>query len=127
MSYGLIRPPILEKPDSFSFMSWFQRVFDYAQSQTGFATVTSAYTVEADVWLVRVDATAGAVTVTLPAASSVPGRQIYLKKIDASANAAILAGAGTDLIDGSATRSTTTQYGLIAVFSNGNGWDRIEA
>ena len=106
-------------------MSWFQRVFDYAQSQTGFATVTSAYTVEADVWLVRVDATAGAVTVTLPAASSVPGRQIYVKKIDASANAAILAGAGTDLIDGAATQSTTTQYATIAVFSNGNGWDKL--
>jgi hypothetical protein len=72
-----------------------------------------------------VDATAGAVAVNLPSAS-VPGRSLFMKKIDSSGNSATLTANGSELIDGSATKATSTQYGVVGVISNGTGWDQIE-
>lgn len=75
--------------------------------------------------LVRVDTTAGAVTMTLETAVGCDGRQHTFKKIDASGNAMTLDGAGAETIDGAATKATTTQYVSFSIKSNGIGWDVV--
>lgn len=81
-------------------------------------TKTADYTATLRDFTILVDASSGAVTVTLPAASSAfstnddgKGRGYVLNvfKIDASANAVTIDG-GTDTINGLTSRSTTTQW-----------------
>lgn len=88
----------------------------------GVRTVTATGAVAKTDYLVLVNATAGAVTLTLPTAASSAGRQLVIKKIDASVNAVTLDGAGTETIDGAATKATTTQYVAFTVLCDGNGW-----
>ncbi len=61
-------------------------------------TVTANYTVVASDSTVLVDATAGAVAITLPTASSVAGMKLRVSKIDASANAVTFVPAAGDSI-----------------------------
>jgi hypothetical protein len=85
-------------------------------------TKTAAYTA-VDCDIILVNATGGAVTITLNAAPTL-GDIIDMKKIDASANAAVLAGNG-NTIDGSASISLTTQYESICVVFDGSNWHII--
>ena len=73
-------------------------------------------------YTVLVNAVGGAVTVTLPAASSVNGQTYIIKKIDASGNAVTIAAAGSETIDGAATKATTTQWASYSIQSDGTGW-----
>lgn len=122
----ILRPPIGTPQDSYEWQTWFIRIAEEYKRRSKVVTKTSDYSLEADVFLVRVDATSAGVTVTLPPAASFPGRQVYMKKIDVSANAATLDGNGSEVIDGATTKATTTQYAVIGVISNGSSWDQIE-
>ena len=78
--------------------------------------VTTGMTVTDADGVVLVDASAGAVTVTLPSASAaIRGRSWTIKKMDSSANNVVIAAASGDLIDGSATYSFNTQYKTVWV------------
>lgn len=83
---------------------------------------TANYTATAADYTILVDATAGAVTITLPAASSNRGRIFNIKKIDASGNAVIADGNAAELIDGAATLQTVVQWFNIQIQSNGVSW-----
>jgi len=85
-------------------------------------TITASAAISASDYTVLADAAAGAVTVTLPAASTVTGQTFHVKKIDATANAVTLDGNGAETIDGAATKATTTQWASYSVQSNGTGW-----
>lgn len=85
-------------------------------------TITATGSPTANDYLLIVDATAGAVTVNLPAAASSTGRVLQCKKKDASANAMTLDGNGAETIDGAATLSTTTQYAAFTVACDGTEW-----
>ncbi|OQW48868.1 MAG: hypothetical protein A4C66_05940 [Nitrospira sp. HN-bin3] len=58
---------------------------------------------------VDVDTTSGNITVTLPPAASVPGKQYHIKK-SVAANTLTVDGNGSETIDGAATLAWTTQY-----------------
>lgn len=88
-------------------------------------TVTASGNVNALDDLVRVDATAGAVTMTLETAVGCDGRQHTFKKIDASGNAMTLATTASQTIDGAATKATAVQYVSYTIKSNGVGWDIV--
>lgn len=75
--------------------------------------------------VIRGNAASAALSVVLPSAATWPGRQIIVKKIDATANAVMIAAAGGQTIDGAATLSITTQYQSYTMVSNGTGWDII--
>ena len=77
-------------------------------------------TVADEVFLV--DATAGAVTVTLPSVSRLAGKSYTIKKTDASANAVTIDGDGSETIDGAATQSLASQWDSVTVVSDGSGW-----
>lgn len=75
-----------------------------------FSAKTSNYTLLTTDDAITVDATSGNVTITLPAASSVPGKLYRVKRIDASGNTVTIARAGSDTIDGATSVSLTAQY-----------------
>ena len=121
--YGVQKPSAYEAVESFFYRNWFKDIYNYIHSRTHIVTKTTAYTIEADVFLVRADATSAGFTITLPTASQKMGRQIAIKKIDASANNVTVDGAGAETIDGAATLVWNTQYVTYILISNGSNWD----
>lgn len=88
-------------------------------------TVTAAYTVTlADEYL-RCDATGGAFTVTLPAASSCPGQLFIIKRINSGVNAVTVSRAGTDTIEGATTVSLASQWAKYQLLSLGTAWEIV--
>ena len=69
-----------------------------------------------------VDATAGAVTLTLPTATTTTRRIYHVKKTDSSANAVTIDGAGAETIDGATTQTLIAQYESIQIVSDGTSW-----
>lgn len=87
---------------------------------------TVNYTASVGCFCIRMDATGGAKTVTLPAASAVKGHCYEIIKWDSSGNSVSLVPDGTDtLFTTGGTATTSTQYGLIRVRSVGNGWVKV--
>lgn len=86
---------------------------------------TAAYTADATDFLVLCNASGGAFTVTLPAAAAAAGRIYTIKKIDSSANAVTVDGAGAETIDGAATRNLAAQYDALLIQSDGSNWHRL--
>ena len=82
---------------------------------------TANYTITAEDDLVICDATAGAMTVTLPTASGIAGVTKTIKKIDAVANV-VIEGYSTETIDGALNQTLTTQWDYMTVISNGTNW-----
>ena len=126
MAYGLQPPPDNAETNHYVFKQWFSKVVEYVLSRVKIKNTTAAMTVEASQFYIRVDATGGARTITLPSASTCSGRQILVAKIDSSGNAVTVARAGTDTIEGSNTISLASQWDNALLISNGNnGWERI--
>lgn len=69
------------------------------------------------------NATSGAITVTLPSASTQEGMIVFIKKTDSSVNAVTIAGAGTDKIEGVPNKTLSKAYDGLQLISNGsNTW-----
>lgn len=85
-------------------------------------TITATGSVNATDYLILCDATAGAITVNLPAAASSAGRVLVVKKIDASVNVVTLDGSGAETIDGAATKTLLTQYAVLNIQCDGANW-----
>jgi hypothetical protein len=85
-------------------------------------TLTAPGAAVAADYLLLADATAGAVSVGLPAAAAADGAVIVVKKIDASANAVTLDADGAETIDGVATQTLTAQYDAVTVVCDGVAW-----
>jgi hypothetical protein len=76
--------------------------------------------------VITADATAGAVTYTLPAISATTrGIWYRIKKIDASANTVTIARTGADTVDGAASQILTLQYQSIDIICPAAGTDWI--
>jgi hypothetical protein len=82
----------------------------------------ATYTIDIDDDYIIASAGANIFTLTLPDAVSGIGKELTIKKIDASANAVIVDGNSTQLIDGELTHELTTQYDSINVISDGENW-----
>jgi hypothetical protein len=82
----------------------------------------SAYTATAMDHVILVDASGGAVTITLPAAAASSGRMYQIKKTDSSTNALTIKGNAAETIDGTNTISTTTQYQSYTLVCDGTQW-----
>ena len=95
---------------------------DIAATGLAVDTYTSAQTLTAANQMVLVDASSGAVTITLTAAAALTGEQFDINKIDVSGNAVTVDAAGSELINGSLTAVINAQYESITVVSDGSGW-----
>jgi hypothetical protein len=101
---------------------------DTAASGTGglgvlnVTTITSNATLTTSQTVVLCDASSGAITVTLPAASGNDGRHYHIKKIDSSGNAVTIDGNGSETIDGETTQAIAVQYNSIQLVCDGSVW-----
>lgn len=94
----------------------FSLPFGDAVTKTATATLT---TLEAYIFA---DATAGAMTLTLPPAADKTGQQIFVVKTDSSISNVVLDGDGSETINGSATYTLSTQYSKVTIISDGTRW-----
>jgi len=78
----------------------------------------SPYTATADDSVILVDAVGGAVTITLPTASTCPGRIYTIKKIDLSGNVVTIGPS----VDGVGNYPLNAQSKYISVISDGTNW-----
>lgn len=89
-----------------------------------YASKTADYVATETDEFIAVDATAGAVVITLPAvATTRVGKTYTVKKVDVSVNAASINPNSTETLDGSATTlDITTQYAAITIICTGTAW-----
>lgn len=92
-----------------------------------FREVSANYTADATDYLILVDATGGARTITLPKAETWAGFPLVVKKVDSSANAVTIDGNGSETIDGATTYALSEQYDSIEILSDGEGWQITSA
>jgi hypothetical protein len=85
---------------------------------------TANYTADATDYTILVDATSGAVTITLPAAAgtAVAGRIYIIKKTDVSGNAVTVDANGSETIDGATTYPLASQWKYVTIQSDGVNW-----
>ena len=88
---------------------------------TNLRAVTAAASVRLSGETLLVDATAGAVTVTLPIGRRYRGWRATVKKVDASLNA-VTVNAGTATIDGAGTVALAAQWQSLSCQSDGVNW-----
>ena len=68
------------------------------------------------------NALAGAITMTLVAASSCANKVYRFKKTDVSRNLVTIQAAGSDTIDGQATQTLSNPYDTLTIVSDGTVW-----
>jgi hypothetical protein len=86
---------------------------------------TANYTVTIDdaSKIIAVDASSGAITITLLASATAgDGFEVTIKKTDSSANAVTTDGDGSETIDGATTYLLGTQYESVTVRSDASNW-----
>lgn len=94
-----------------------------AQSVT---TKTTTYAATTSDDLILCDASGGAFTVTLYAASGNSGRVLKLKKTDSSVNAVTIDGNSSETIDGATTTTLSTQYEIVTIICDGSNWHIVD-
>lgn len=88
----------------------------------------TTFTADVDDSHVFVNATGGAITVSLPLANAVaPGKEICVKKTDASANAVTVSRTGSNNVEGGTTFALATQNKYATFASDGVSQWRIVA
>ncbi len=120
--FGIQRPPPIKTNEEQDLFQWRDSVAAFSRKITTAKTITAAYTVETEVYWIRVDCTSGAITVTLPPVGDV-GRPIGVIKVDSSGNAVTVDGNGSETINGATTKSLASQYDCIVIRDNGTSWD----
>ena len=82
---------------------------------------TETYTAS-DESVILVDASSGAVTINLPAASGLSGREYTIKKTDSSVNAVTIDGNASETIDGETTEVIYDEDDSLTIICNGSNW-----
>jgi len=102
---------------------WVQ-IWGYSSIPTQAINTASGATYSLDItnYFIKVNAASNNVTVELPPAASMFGRQFVIKRIDNSGNTVTIDGDGTETIDGATTQPLTTQYQSMTVISDGTEW-----
>jgi len=102
------------------------RIATYLQgggaTRGAYRSVTATGNVVSGDYLLVCDATAGAITMTLPSAALVPGRIYVFKRINSGANAVIVDPSGAETIDGAATHTLSAQWNSVTIMSDGTAW-----
>lgn len=94
-------------------------------STTNVDTYTGTTTLTTENSLVLVNASSGSVIVNLLPAAACTGQEFDIIKMDSSGNGAVITPTGSELINGSASYSLTTQYQSTRIRSTGTGYVRI--
>lgn len=87
---------------------------------------TSTYSATTSDDVIRCDASGGAFTVNLPAASGNSGAVLEIIKTDSSANAITVDGNSSETINGATTTTLNTQYEKLKIVCDGSNWLILE-
>ena len=90
-----------------------------------YRSVTTSGNVVSGDYLIIADATAGAITMTLPPAALVPGRIYAFKRINSGANQVIIDGYASETIDGALTHSMSPQWNSLVIMTDGVAWFKL--
>jgi len=90
-----------------------------------YRSVTTSGNVVSGDYLIIADATAGAITMTLPPAALVPGRIYAFKRINSGGNHVIIDGYASETIDGATTHALTPQWNSLIIMTNGVAWFKL--
>lgn len=93
----------------------------YDQQTGGAVTVTANYTCTSLDETIYCNA-AGAITVTLPAATNFNGRRLIIKDKSGNASTNNITVSGAQTVDGAASKTINTNYGVLRVESDGSNW-----
>jgi len=93
-------------------------------ASTAFSTVAVSTSAGPKDRMFLVDTTGGNVIITLPAPSTVLGREFVVKRSSAGANTLTVAGSAGN-IDNAGTASVTAQYEVLRVKSDGSNYWKI--
>ena len=106
-----------------SYITNFDQILDASNLAFSSSSATSNTTLtETDGINVKlINATSGAVTVTLPTAVS-NAASFIIKKTDSSTNKVTIDGYSTETIDGGTTYVLNDQYKYVEIVSNGTNW-----
>lgn len=85
-------------------------------------TATTTYAVLATDQILLCDASGGAFTATLPAASGVTGKRLIIVKTDSSTNPVTIDGNGAETIGGAANKILRIQYEYLVLVCDGTKW-----
>jgi hypothetical protein len=104
-----------------------RKQFELARSVNGAAdgklysarTITASGTMNAGDGVILCDTTSGDVTLSSLSSGDLTNKAVYVKKIDSSANRVLVKCAGSDTIEGSATRTLSVQYQTVVLYSSG--------
>jgi len=87
-----------------------------------YTSISTNTTLDATHNVVDVDASSAAITITLPTAVGINGREYVIRKLDSSANAVTVDGNGAETINGAATKALSTQFETVHIMSDGANW-----
>jgi len=82
----------------------------------------AAYTVDRGDDFIVADASAAAITVTLPSSAAYPGRPLIVKRFNPGANAVTIAAPGGQTIDGAASYVLSSQWQTVMLLATGNNY-----
>lgn len=92
------------------------------KSAANVATKTTTYTATSTDDVLLGDASGGAFSITLPAATASAGMRLAVKKVDASANAVTIDGNASETIDGVTTKALSSQNAAYDIVCDGSAW-----
>ena len=117
------RPPDVPTPTGWVIPEFLVPGSGGGGSRLVVVTATGSYTAGASDGFLKADASAGAVTVSLPAAQSAgSGKLLTVKKIDSSTNLVFVDGSGSETIDGLADLTLRRQYEAVTLVCDGTAW-----
>lgn len=82
----------------------------------------TTYTATDDDFLLRADATGGAIVITLPPAADVLFQVLIIKRLNSGGNSVTIDGKDAETIDRAATFVLSNQYDSINIISDGSEW-----
>lgn len=94
----------------------------FYRALTPLTTTTTNYTALTTDSLIRANAAGGSITITLPTAVGVPGRQYQIKRINSSGGTVIVTTTGGQAIDGTSSITLLQQYETLSVMSDNANW-----
>lgn len=89
---------------------------------TAVVAKTATYTATISDHTILCNATTGAITINLPAASGIAGREYVIKKTDSSANAITIDANASETIDGALTYTLSSQNKYVFIQTDGTSW-----
>jgi hypothetical protein len=117
--------PTLLWDESEDIFSWSKGFLTLGSLGAAITAISGATTLDSSHHAVTCDASGGAFTVTLPAASGLAGRMYHIKKIDSSGNAVTVDGNASETIDGDTTKVISVQYDSMMIICDGSNWHII--